>query len=89
MVGKRFREAVRLAQGCIVNWARIDGSFPQVDLLSLPSRRILNIVYVWLLERMDSEAGQAWTEQLNAPLPGEGMDAAADDFDDSFDQIRQ
>lgn len=86
MVGKRFRTAVRLAQLTIGEWARIDGSFPQVDLLTLPARRILNIVYVWATERMGEEQRMEWEEQLNAPLPGE---SASDGFDDSFSQIKQ
>lgn len=88
MVGKKFPEAVRLSRHIIGNWAQLDGSFPQVDLLTLPARRILNIAHVWMLERLHGEKREEWLKELGSPLPGEYA-TAADGFDDSFDQIRQ
>ncbi|UOK18347.1 tail assembly chaperone [Arthrobacter phage BruhMoment] len=88
--GKRFGRAVRLGQACIGHWALIDGSLPQVDLLSLPVHRILNIVYVWMAERMDTEARQKWETELDSPLPGEkARDITDTGFDDGFNQINR
>jgi hypothetical protein len=92
VVGKRFREAVRLASTAAGNWARIDGVYSGqgVNLLALPLCRLLNVILVWALEHQSSEDGQKWLDSLNGPLPGESKTAAIrDDFDDSFDQINQ
>lgn len=89
MVGKSFPAAVRLAQTAASNWARIDGAHPGVDLLTLPLRRWLNVVYVWALEHMSDEDARAWEQKLNDPLPGEDAARRDDLFDDSFNQIHQ
>lgn len=39
---------------------------------------------------MSGEDAQKWAEELNSPLPGEAVTAAAyEDFDDSYHQIHQ
>jgi hypothetical protein len=87
VVGKSPAAGTRLARILIGNYARLDGSFPQVDLLSLPARRILNIVYVWMLDHLHGEDREKWLAELDSPLPGEKPDNSS--FDDSFHQIHQ
>jgi hypothetical protein len=93
VVGKRFRRAVRLAQTTIGNWDRIDGTYTAQTggrLLALPVHRLLNLTYVWALDRKGSdEAAEAWEKGLDAPLPGESPLVADEEFDDSYDQINQ
>lgn len=90
MVGKSFNRAVRLAQILIVNWDQISGSFyasTGKDPFTVPHHHLLNIVYVWALDRQPDESRQAWDDGLDLPLPGHSQDDAA--FDDSYDQINQ
>ncbi|HCB59100.1 MAG TPA: hypothetical protein DEP82_14590 [Arthrobacter bacterium] len=89
MVGKRFREAVRLAQITIGNWKRLDGHYQAqgIDLLHFPLYTLLNVIFVWAAERIASDKVTEWENGLTAPLPGETAEDAAADFDDSFDQI--
>lgn len=91
MVGKRFREAVRLSQIAIGNWKRLDGYYQAqgVNLLRLPIYTILNIVFVWAAERIPNDQVAAWEDGLGLPLPGDTMEAANAAFDDSYEQINQ
>ena len=92
MVGKSFRRAVRLAQITIGNWDRLDGTYTAQtgrSLLTLPVHRLLNVTYVWALERQAQDDAEAWDKDLDKPFPGEPLTVPDEEFDDSYDQINQ
>ena len=91
MVGKRFREAVRLAQITVGNWKRLDGTFQAqgINLLHLPLYTLLNVIFVWAIERMPADEARTWEDSLALALPGDPKEIANAVFDDSYDQINQ
>jgi len=91
VVGKRFREAVRLAQLTIGNWKRLDGHYQAqgINLLHFPLYTLLNVIFVWAIERIPSDEVEAWEKGLTAPLPDDPAHVADEEFDDSYDQIKK
>ena len=96
LVGKRFPEAVRLSQIGLANWSYLDGEHTSkgVNIAKLPLHKLLNVILVWALDRQPNDKRQEFVTKLNAPLVPEGETinphrVADEDFDDSYDQIKQ
>lgn len=58
-------------------WAEIDASYYQIDLLRLPCHRLLNMVYVWCIQRIDPEKLDEWLAELAELLPWQDPDGEA------------
>ena len=69
MVGKPYARAVRLYAIAVDNWAALDGSFPAVEIATLPSYKFLNVVFRWCLDRIEPDKLEGWIAMLNEPLP--------------------
>jgi hypothetical protein len=71
VVGKPYVRALRLYLLAIEHWAVLDAHYATVDLITLPPHRFCNLVYAWLIGRIDPEKIEQVEFQLNQPLPGE------------------
>ena len=76
MVGKRFRECVRLAITAATNWTRLDGEHAGrgIRILALPLPSFFNVIHTWAMALQSDEEARKWAEKLNDPLPGEERD---------------
>jgi hypothetical protein len=66
-----YRRAVRLYSIADARWPHIDAAYPDVDLLSLPVDRFLNLVYAWSASRVAPDRYEQWEKEMDDPLPGE------------------
>jgi hypothetical protein len=90
VVGKSYPRTVRLAEIAIGCWDSIDGTYTAqtgLNLLHLPTHRLLNVVYVWALEHREDP--QAWVDGLDTPFGQDPRVVPDEEFDDSYDQINQ
>ena len=73
MVGKRFRQAFRLAVLALQNWSQIDGYAVDQGLnpLGLAEHRYFNWVYYLFTRNLSDEDREQFDIQLDMPLPWE------------------
>lgn len=71
MVGPPYPSALRLYAIADGHWAEIEAAYYQIDLLSVGSRKFLNLVFAWCLTRIQPEQREEWIRDLEAPLPGQ------------------
>ena len=73
MVGKRFRQAFRLAVLTLSNWSQIDGYAVDqgINPLRLEEYRYFNWIYYLFTRNLSEEDREQFDIQLDMPLPWE------------------
>lgn len=73
MVGPPYQGVVRLLTYADANWVALDAEYPTVDLIRLPWRKFLNILYMSNVK--------AWAHQQRELRGEAGPDPTFDEFD--------
>jgi hypothetical protein len=60
-------------------WPHLDAHYYQINLLHLPLHRFLNLVYSWLVERIDPEKRDMWEMMLQEPFEGQEPNQMTDE----------
>jgi hypothetical protein len=84
-------EDVRIAVAA-ARWQEIDGALARqgVDPLRLPLPRLLNLIWLWVAERMDAEHLDEWDRELNASIRRVSSDKVSQaEVDEEMDLFQQ
>jgi hypothetical protein len=67
-----YEVALRLCFIAGERWAEIDGeaALQGANLIGLPLDRFCNAIYVWAIQRIDSDGLDEFRARLHEPLPG-------------------
>lgn len=72
MVGKPYEVVLRLHAVAGEHWREFDGdcALQGIDPLEASPRRFCNLIYAWLVKRVQPENREEFDMALVAPLPG-------------------
>lgn len=72
-----YQAVVRLCWVAADYFGLIEAAHPTLDLLRLPPRKFLNIVYLWVIERIPYDRIAEWQAELVELLPWQDSQSAA------------
>ena len=78
MVRKPYRRVFRLCLILADRYPLIEAEYYQTDLLSLRPRKLLNLVYTWLIAHVNPEKLDEVIAELDDLLPWEDVGLGAD-----------
>jgi len=84
--GPPYPVVVRLYSILELKFAQIEAAYYSVDLMRVPRRKLLNMVYAWAIERVPPDKVEEWERDLKDLLPWQDgeSEAAIEAESDSF-----